>query len=86
MARFVKRREPLAPKVPSKLLLVLALVCIALLLVDLTGLRYGYFSYEDSFGGWALTALGGAIAVLGLAALLRPLLSRRADLYGRDDE
>ena len=79
------------PHVPRWLLGTLALVCAVLLLLDLTGLRYGYLAYEKAFGGYALTAFAAALAVLALAALLRPLLARRTapngrdNAYGRDD-
>lgn len=84
--RYRRVRDPHAPKVPRALLIGLAILCAALLLLDLTGLRYGYFDYESQFGGWALTAFAAALVALALAALLRPLLVRRGDLYGPDDD
>ena len=85
MARLSRRREG-GPSTSPRLVIILLVVCIALLLLDLSGLRYGYLAYEKAFGGWALTALAAGLFVLALAALLRPLLSRRGDLYGDDDD
>ena len=71
---------PPAP-VPRWLLLALAAAFVVLLLLDLTGLRYGYLDFEKGFGGWAVTALFAALATLLLALALRPLLVRRPDHY-----
>ena len=72
--------------VPRWLLWGLAAACLVLLLLDLTGLRYGYLAFEKAFGGYAVTALFAAVAAILLALALRPLLVRRADLYGPADE
>ena len=84
--RFRRERDPQRPHVPGRLLIALAVLCVALLLLDLTGLRYGYFDYENARGGWALTAFAAALVALALVALLRPLIVRRGDLYGPDDD
>ena len=68
--------------VPAWVLANLGLVCLLLLFLDLTGLRYGYFWLEKSFGGFGIVGLMLAVAVLLVALALRPLLVRRADLYG----
>lgn len=88
MARLARRlrRPDDAAHVPLRYIASLAIVCALLLLLDLTGLRYGYLAYEKSVGGWALTALAAALVALALAALLRPILVRRHDLYGDDDD
>ena len=92
MARLVRRFRRSAgparerPHVPLRYVGSLAIVCGLLLLLDLTGLRYGYLDYEKSTGGWALTAFAAALVALALAALLRPILVRRHDLYGDDDD
>lgn len=84
--RSSRPRDPQRPHVPGRLLVGLAVVCILLLLLDLSGLRYGYFAYESAVGGWALTAFAAALVAVGLTALLRPLIVRRGDLYGPDDD
>ena len=88
MARLPRdyRRDGDAPRVPLRYVGSLAIVCALLLFVDLTGWRYGYLPYEKATGGWALTALGAALVALLLAWLLRPLLSRRRDIYGPSDD
>ena len=86
MARPERTSENAPVRVPRALLVALAVLCAALLLLDLTGLRYGYLDYEKAFGGWALTGFAAALVALALAALLRPLLARRANLYGDDHD
>lgn len=70
---------------PNLLLLIVALVSLALVLIDLRVERQEFFGMADATGFYALWGFGSfALAVLSGWPLAR-LLRREADYYGEGD-